>query len=145
MADAQELSGRQLLIKIGNGATPEVFAPMCLVNTDRGVQWGSDATRGVTPNCENPEKPAWQWSEVDGLMGTITGAGTLHLPNVPTMDAWFRSGESKNVQVWLGAHGHWPGAFKLTAWEVTGARNGKAQASLTLESDGEVGEYEVET
>lgn len=144
MAAAQELPGKQLLIKVGNGATPEIFAPLCLINTERGIAWGSEATRGVTPDCDpvTPDAPDWQWSEVDGLMATITGAGSLHRPNVPTMDAWYRSGAAKNIQVWLGTDGYWEGAFKLTQWEVTGNKTGKAQASVTLESDGIVAPYE---
>ena len=143
MAAAQELPGRQLLIKFGDGETPEVFTTKCLINTDRGIVWSTETQRGVTPDCDNPEDPGWQWAEIDGLMATINGAGTLNIPDIPFFDTWFRSGESKNIQVWVGTVGYWPGAFKLSGWEVTGQRNGKAQASVTIESDGEVSAYVV--
>jgi predicted secreted protein len=141
MAAISTIRGSQLLIKVGNGASPEVFSHPCLINTARGIQFQSNNNKIITPDCDNPDDPAWTEVVKDGLSATITGAGTLDTASVAAYDTWYVSPLSKNVQVWLGAVGHWPGAFLLTQWGITGDRGNKAQVSLTLESDGALGAY----
>lgn len=145
MALVKTLAGSQLLVQIGDGASPEVFAADCLINTDRGIQFQSETNRQTVPDCDAPEDPGWSELTVDGLSATITGAGMLHTTSTPDWDDWFRSGASKNVRVKLNGvvlangGGYWAGAFKLTGWEVSGTRKEKATVSITLESDGVVG------
>lgn len=145
MAIVNSLSGTALLVQIGDGTLPtEVFAADCLINTDRGIQFASDENRQVIPDCDNPDDPAWQTLDKDGLTATITGAGMLHTTSVPDWSAWFAANTAKNCRVLLSGvavgsgGGHWAGAFKLTSWEVTGARNARAEVSVTLGSDGPV-------
>ena len=139
------MNGKSLLVQIGDGESPEVFAHDCLINTTRGIQFASETNRETLPNCpDDDDTPGWSVVTVDGLSATINGAGMLHTTSVPDWDAWFRSGESKNVRVLLNnvssakGGGHWAGPFKLTGWEVGGERTGRATSSVTLESDGEV-------
>lgn len=144
MAAVKAMNGTSLLVQIGDGASPEVFAHDCLINTERGIAFASETNRQVIPDCDTPETPAWSVVNKDGLSATITGAGMLHTASVAEWAAWFASDDAKNVRVLLSGvtlangGGHWAGAFKLTAWEVTGTRNEKAQVSVTLESDGAV-------
>ena len=144
MAAVKAMNGTSLLVQIGDGGSPEVFAHDCLINTERGIAFASETNRQVIPDCDTPEAPAWSVVNKDGLSATITGAGMLHTASVPDWDAWFNSDDAKNVRVLLNGvtlvngGGHWAGAFKLTAWEITGTRNEKAQVSVTLESDGAV-------
>ncbi|MFN3746703.1 MAG: phage tail tube protein [Hyphomicrobiaceae bacterium] len=143
MAQVQTLNGTQLLVQVGDGADPEVFAHDCLINTDRGIQFSADQNRQVVPDCEDPDTPAWSELSLDGLSAVINGAGMLHTPSVAGWFAWFTSGASKNVRVRVNAAaaaggGYWAGRFKLTDFEVTGARNEKSTVSVTLGSDGPV-------
>ncbi|MBL0374035.1 phage tail protein [Rhizobium sp. KVB221] len=145
MAPVKAMNGTSLLIQIGDGATPtELFAHDCLINTDRGIQFQSETNRQTIPDCDTPDALAWQSLSMDAKSATITGAGMVHTASIPEWHEWFDSGESKNVRVLLNAvsaangGGHWAGKFKLTGWEVTGARNEKATSSVTLESDGAV-------
>lgn len=143
MAQPTTIAGTSLLIKIGDGASAEVFAHPCLINADRGIQFGSNANAVVVPDCADPEAPGWNQGTKDGLSATITGAGVLDnvLATIQAYDTWFRSDDTKNVRVYLGAVGFWQGAFKLTQWSITGARGGKAEVSLTLESEGSVNAF----
>lgn len=136
MAAIQKIRGTQLYIKVSNGADPEVFAHPCLINTKRGIQFTSSTNKIIVPDCDNPDDPAWSEAVKDSLGATISGAGTLDVAAVEDYDEWFRSPESKNVQVWLAALGHWQGAFHLTSFEITGDRGGLAEVTITLESDG---------
>lgn len=144
MAPVKYLNGTQLLVQIGDGASPEVFTADCLINTDRGISFESETNRQVIPDCTNPDDPAWSVMDKDGLSATITGSGMLHTSSVAEWFEWFNGNTGKNVRVLFNGvslangGGHWAGSFKLTGFEVTGARNEKSQVSVTLESDGVV-------
>lgn len=145
MAPVKAINGTSLLVQIGDGATPtELFEADCLINTDRGIQFASETNRQTIPDCLALDELAWQSLSKDGLTATINGAGMLHTPSVEDWWDWFNSDLAKNVRVLLSGvsaadgGGYWQGAFKLTAFEVTGARNEKATCTVTLESDGPV-------
>lgn len=145
MAKPTTLPGSQLYIKIGDGASPEVFAHPCLINAERGIQFSSQGSDEIVPDCATPENPAWMEHTKDGLQATITGSGKLNTSDIEDFDEWFRSKDPKNVQVWAGALGHWVGSFHLTEWSVTGNRGTKAECSITLKSDGVVTAYSPAT
>lgn len=141
MTAITKLKGTALYIKIGNAASPEVFTHPCLINTKRGIKFTSKTNEVIIPDCDNPDDPAWTTAIKDGLKATIDGAGMIDnvLATIQFYDLWYRDPDPKNVQVWLGTVGRWPGAFHLTNWDITGERNNYAEVSLTLESDGALG------
>jgi hypothetical protein len=142
MAQPDTLRATQLYIKIGNGASPEVFLHPCIINTNRGIQFQSSGQDIAIPDCDDPEALAWTDHEKMELSATITAAGILDLDSIDTWDAWFRSPDAKNIQVWLGTRGHWTGAYKLTDWNATGSgRGAKAEATFTMKSHGVIGAY----
>lgn len=143
MAQPTTIKGTQLYIKIGDGASPEVFTHPCLINSERGVTFRSNTSDIVVPDCENPEDPAFRELVKDALSMGVTGAGILDnlLTTIQTYTTWWKSDDAKNVQVWLGTVGYWQVAMKLTEFEVTGERNNKAQVAITLESDGVVADF----
>ncbi|SEQ33031.1 Phage tail tube protein [Faunimonas pinastri] len=141
MTSPSTISGTRLLIKVGDGASPQVFVHPCLINAERGIQWGSTSNDDVVPDCDAPEAPGWNQTTKDGLNATITGAGKLDTSDIAFWDTWFRSDDAKTIQVWVADKGYWSGEFKLTEWSITGDRGSKATVSLTLKSDGEVGAF----
>jgi hypothetical protein len=141
----ETVRGSQLFIKVGDGASPEVFAHPCLINTQRGIQFQSQANKTIVPDCDNPDDPAWTLVTKDQLGATINGSGTLNVADVEDYDAWFRSADPKNVEVWLGTKGHWAGSFHCTNFNVTGDRGSFAQVTITLESEGVVAAFVAAT
>lgn len=143
MTAVKSMNGTKLLVQIGDGASPEVFTHDCLINTERSVQFSSDTNQTVIPDCDNPDAPGWKETMVDGLSASVTGAGMLHTASVADWFAWFASGAPKNVRIKndvsaANGGGYWSGAFLLTAFEETGARNDKATVSVTLTSTGAI-------
>ena len=140
MAEPTTITGDQILIQIGDGASPEVFSHPCLINTDRGIQWSANVISELVPDCADPSAPAWNSTEVDGLGASISGAGMYDLASEAMFYAWFISGDSKNVKVKTGTTGGstYTGAFKLTEFGVSGARKTRATASVSLVSTGVV-------
>ncbi|MUZ65334.1 phage tail tube protein [Agrobacterium vitis] len=143
MAPVKGLKGEKLLIQIGDGATPEVFAIDCLINTDRGIKFSSDTTDTNLPDCDNPGAPAWKFRNKDGFAAEISGAGKTHTPSLKLFWDWFNSDDGKNCRVLVDATaanggGYWVGSFKCTDFEVTGTPKEYADCSITLQSDGVV-------
>ena len=144
MAPVPRVQGSKLLVQIGDGAAPEVFAADCLINTSRGIQFQSDTTQTVMPDCDNPDDPAWKSLQKDGLTATISGAGMLYTASLSEWFTWFNSDNAKNVRFLLNVPlasggGYWQGAFKLTDFQPqTDGNKDVATCSVTLVSDGPV-------
>ncbi len=141
--EMKTLNGEQLLIQIGDGASPETFAHDCLINTERGIAFAADMQEFVIPNCLTPEDPAWKETTKDGLSASINGAGMVHTSSVESFFNWYTSKNTKNVRVNVNVAGsdgggYWSGAFHLSAFEITGTRKEKATVSITLVSSGAV-------
>lgn len=141
MALAETMNGEKLLIQIGDGATTEVFAHPCLVNTDRGIQFSSDTSDNLLVDCLNPSDPAWYEREKDGLSATVNGSGKLHTSSIAMFFNWWKGADPKNVRIKVDVTsakggGYWQGAFHCTEFEVSGTRKEKAETSITLISTG---------
>lgn len=145
MAAVKHMRGVKLLIKVGDGAEPsEAFTTYCSINSDRGISFAAQTNDQVIPDCDDPDLTAWLGREKVSISGDISGAGMLNTPDTEAFFNWVASANTRNVQVHLdgvaGADGggYWQGAYHCTAFNVTGARGGKAECTITLSSDGEV-------
>lgn len=143
MALVKAVSGSKLLIAIGNGASPEVFAHGCTINGQRAISLQAETNDFVLPDCDAPEAMAWLSREKRALGATISGEGVLNSTDLETYFQWFVSADGRNVRTILdvtGANGggYMAGRFLLTALEVSGNRGEKVSVSLTLLSDGVV-------
>ena len=142
MAPVPSVTGSKLLVKIGDGGSPETFAHDCLINTSRGIQFQSDTNQVIMPDCDNPDDPAWKSVQKDGLSATISGAGMLYTASVKDWFDWFNSDNAKNIQVAINVAlasggGYWSGAFKLSDFQVQAGGNKEvAEVTVTLVSDG---------
>lgn len=133
--------GTKLLIKVGDGASPETFAHYCSINAEREFALEANVNESINIDCDDPDAAAWVDREVESLSGQITGAGTMNTPDWRELRTWFTSGEPRNVQVVLNVSAVdggeiATGAFLLTNLSKTGDRGGKIQASMTLQSTG---------
>jgi len=144
MAAVKHMRGVKLLIKVGDGASPEQFTTYCSINSDRGISFTAQTNDFVVPDCADPDAMAWLVREKVSLSGDITGAGILNTPDTKAFFDWATSTDTRNVQVHLdgvsGANGggYWQGAYHCTDFTVNGTQGDKAQCSISLASDGEV-------
>jgi len=143
MAQATTVRGSALLIKVGDGADPEVFAHPCSINAERGLAFAAETRNNNVPDCDDPEAVVWQGTEKSSKGATITGSGTLNAEDQDLFFDWFESELTKNVKVFTnitGATGGriYTGAFHLTQFEITGNLGEKVQVRVTLVSDGAV-------
>lgn len=143
MAAVNHTRGVKLVLKVGDGASPEVFTALCSINAERGVTFNAQTNDQTIPDCTDPDAMAWVSREVETLSLDVTGGGMLDKGNVKTMWDWWQSGDSRNCKVILDDDTAanvitWTGAFKLPTFDLTGNRGEKVQTSLSLSSDGEV-------
>ena len=143
MAKPKKYTGEKLLVQIGDGGDPEVFAHDCLINTERGVEYQTQTQEEYLPDCDNLDAVPDRTVEVTGKGVVITGAGVIHSSSWDDWFNWWKSGAAKNVKVKenvLAADGGGTetGRYKLTSLSRTGAYKQNVTVSVTLTSDGEV-------
>lgn len=144
MALVKTLSGSKLLIQIGDGADPEVFAHDCMINTSRSFGVAKSVNSFAVIDCDNPDDPAWVELVADQLSSEVSGAGMLHTSSIGTWFGYATSKEPVNVRILLNgvalADGglHFAGQYQVTALEVTGNRGDKVEVSVSLSSNGPV-------
>ena len=117
--------GYQLAVLKGDGAGPEVFTPVCIINTSRGIMSGSRVIETVVPFCgTDADEPAWVERAVDELSRNIDGDGVLDTASLLLMNTWYESGQPSNVRMVLIANtldGYWGGSAVLPNFEVAGS------------------------
>ena len=143
MAQPEHFNGAQILIKVGDGADPEVFTHPCLINSTRAVQINTSVNEFVIPDCANPEDPAWLELEKDSTSVTVTGEGISDGASLLSYTQWAVGKDTKNLEVVIGANVtngiKLTGAFMLTEFQPGGGdRKEKSTSSLTLRSSGPV-------
>lgn len=130
--------GRALLLKRGDGASPEVFTTIAGLTT-KGIA-GANGTLDVTTDDDDGEKRLLAGKY--GLGYTISASGIAK--DDATFDAIrtaFIAGTVSNYQVVVPgstANGTWLGSFAITAFEETGETDGALSFNITLESAGDV-------
>jgi len=134
--------GAKLIIKLGDGATPEVFTAPCGINT-RGINFTKATNETNVPDCADPEAPSWTERGIVSMSTEVSGNGVLAMENLTNWQAFLDSTVSKNCQIWIDVPstdhgGHWDGKFHLTGFNVTGEIGNKVQAAITMQSDGPV-------
>lgn len=141
MAQAKAVRGTKILVKIGDGGSPETFTHNCSVNGARSFQLSSQTNDVNVPDCDDPDLIAWIEREKVSLGATIQGAGICNTPDVEFFFNYAKDSDPRNVRVVVdvaGADGggYFAGAFLCTDFQVNGDRGSKADVSITLQSSG---------
>lgn len=143
MAAVKHARGVALLLKLSNGASPEVLTIYCSINAARGITFTSATNDFSIPDCVDLDKIAWLAREKVSLSVGVTGAGILNTPDVKPFFDWWKSEDSRTCEIVVdvpAADGGviFAGKLHLTEFSITGDRGAKQEVSITLASDGEV-------
>lgn len=134
----------KLVLKVGNGATPEVFTPLCSINAARGITFNANTTEDSVPDCDDLEKVQWLIREKVSLSVDISGAGKIHKTDVKQMVDWHASPEPTNCIVVLDDADadnviQFKGAYHLNTFSMSGDPGSPSVTSdIALQSTGEV-------
>ena len=133
-------SGRKIRILRGDGASPEVFTALSGARED-----------GITLNGEliditDKQDGGWRtYLEEDGASPVESPYGLQSMSisssgvsvDATLINDWV-NGIARNYQIEIGDEGTFEGRFMIASLEKSGAHNGEATYSLTLESSGAV-------
>ena len=135
MAPAQTLRFGQMLIELGDGATPvESFSRPCGLTSK---QFSRKAQVGETnvPDCDDEDAPAHIERDTTGFTTDITGSGVVDAVDQATWEAWLASGAKKNVRVTIGTN-VWIVPSVLTDFTFTGTRGQKLTFNVAIAGSG---------
>lgn len=126
--------GKDLLIKIGDGASPESFA------TVAGLRAATLAFNAQSIDVTNADSTD-RWRELLAGGGvrsaTLSGSGVFKdAASDATLRAAFFAGTAGNYQVVIPSFGTVTGPFKITALSYDGPYDGELKLSLALASAG---------
>ncbi len=143
MAAVKHARGVKLLLKVGDGSSPESFTAFCTINAARSIKGTVSTNSFNIPDCTDPDLLAWVSREKVALEYAVSGAGILDTDDVQDFSDWLADENPKNCQIVVDvpmADGGviFEGAFHLTDFEITGDRGKKMEATISLASDGEV-------
>lgn len=138
----KEASGLKLLLKKGDGASPEVFAAMCSI-TAKSISFDGTENTFDIPDCEDAEAIAWLVSEIQNKRVVVTGSGTLNTPDFDEFYEWWDDGSKVNCQLVIdvpSADGGriLEGGFRLPNFQLVGNRGEKMNVTITVASDGPI-------
>lgn len=131
--------GRALLVKIGDGADPEVFSNLCGLNS-KAMTINNSSIDVTTPDCSSPGGALWT-ETLNGLKNvTITGDGFFEdsASELRMNTIAMAADNVGNFTVTVPAFGTYAGAFRIASLEFGGETEGGVTYSLSLESTGAV-------
>lgn len=130
------------LIKIGNGASPEVFVTSC-GKQDITFNFAANSTDRFVRDCTKPGEVPFRKAKVTGKQMDVTAAG---LTDATTYGAEFDMvGTYKNIKIELYSDdgtdagdllGTVAGKFLIGSLNVSAPRDGDASVEMTLASHG---------
>jgi TP901-1 family phage major tail protein len=127
--------GSALLIKIGDGASPEVFTTVgglrstTITLNDEAVDVTNKDSSGVRTLLAN--------AGVQSM--SVSGSGVFtDSTSENSIKTAFGAASFKNYQLIVPALGTWQGAFMISSLEYAGEYNGEVTYSISLESSGSI-------
>lgn len=137
--------GRLLLVKIGDGNSPETFNNLCGLTT-KTVTINNNAYDVTTADCTTPGGQLWR--EVQTGMRSISISGNGYFEDATTeatlRTAAYGSGQSDltdavaSFQVVIPDFGTFEGTFHIDSLEYGGAQEDGVTYSISLSSSGYV-------
>ena len=131
------------LIKIGDGASPEVFTLICGL-TDATINEAAQSQDRYVRDCTTPGAVPFRKTKVNGKALDVTGSGLSNVDQYQTLRAALGVVKNYNVEFYAddgtdagSLLGTVAGAFRMTANNLNAPREGAAQAQINLASDGE--------
>jgi hypothetical protein len=143
MARPTTYVGSSVALFLESSTTPGTYLRPCGLN-NHTASFSKEFQTVEVPDCDDPELPAWIERGVQSLDFSASGTGILA---VEAVDEWwdaFNTTESINARIYIGkpddaTNGrYWQGKVHVSGFEVTGERGGKAQATVSIVSDGEL-------
>lgn len=135
MADGQQL-GRLLFIRIGDGASPEVFKNLCGLNA-RSFNMSANEVDTTIGNCENPAETPQKTAEPGIKNRTFTGSGKyVSGADTKKFQQYVEAAIKFNAEVNVPGLGTFTGPWFVSEFEFSGELEGNMDFSATFVAAG---------
>jgi TP901-1 family phage major tail protein len=127
--------GSEFLLKIGDGAGPEVFTAI------GGFRSNSFKINNETVDITNKDSAGVRTLMAGGGITSFSASGSgvfMDDTAFATAEAAARGNTQDNWQIIVPDYGTYTGAFNLTGLEYAGEHNGEATYTINLESAGTI-------
>lgn len=128
--------GRLLLVKIGDGASPEVFANVCGIQT-RSFNLSATEVDTTIPDCDNPGDAVVRTAEPGIVNRTFSGSGKF--VSGATSDILMdhvNAATVFNAQVVVPGLGEYEGSWMVSEFEFSGEMEGNMDFNATFVAAG---------
>lgn len=131
--------GRALLIKIGDGATPEVFSVLCGLNS-KTLTINNNEYDVTTADCTDPGGALWTEVQTGAKRVAVAGNGYFEdsAAEARANTVAMADDATANLQIVVPGLGTFAGAFLMSSLEWGGEMEGGTTYSVSLASSGEV-------
>lgn len=131
--------GRELLIKIGDGAATEVFTTVCGLTT-QSIQINGEDIDVTTVDCDDPTGPLFRQTLGGVKSVTVSGNGTFKNKTVLTtiVNLALAKENAANFEVIIPGFGTFAGNFRCNTVGMGGEMEGGVTQELSLNSNGTV-------
>lgn len=128
--------GRLLLVKIGNGASPEVFTNVCGIQT-RSFNLSATEVDTTIPDCEDPGAVVQRTAEPGIVNRTFTGSGKfVSGATAAILTGHVNAATTFNAQVVVPGLGEYEGRWFVSEFEFSGEMEGNMDFSATFVAAG---------
>lgn len=128
----------KFIVKLGDGAEPEVFAAPCGF-TSKSLQLTKTLSEVSIPDCNEPDAPIVIGRDVQSLSASISGEGVLAAEAVEAwMDA-YNSTDSVSVQLEITFSSgvlKFVGKMHVATISLGAEQGGRVTISVEMQSDG---------
>jgi hypothetical protein len=141
MAQPSTAKFGNMLIEIGDDATPPVYAAPCGF-TSKGITLSKNLSEVNIPDCDNPDDPIWVGRDVTSQSATITGEGVAAGESLPDWNDAFMSTDPVPMRVTVEYEGVgskvYEGKFHVDSEAITVEAGGRVSLAINATSDGAI-------
>ncbi|APE43414.1 hypothetical protein BOO69_08285 [Sulfitobacter alexandrii] len=133
---------KRLVVQLGDGEDPEVFAHTCGANTF-GITLTNNLGENTVLDCDDPlDVPAVIVRHLESQDTSVTISGMVTTEAWPTWRGWADGGTEKNIKIFLDETaanngGFWTLPAYLTSLELGKENSGKVTFSATISGAGQ--------
>ena len=138
MTKATTVSFGSFVVKVGDGASPEVFTSPCGL-TSKGFNITNNVAETLVPDCTDPDAPTDIERGVISRSSEISGDGVLASESFSVWQTWADDGLPRNCKVYPKgpSGGYWAGQYILTSFNMSAPGVGqKCTGQVQLQSTG---------
>lgn len=140
MAQPKTLRFGKFVIELADPETPGAFIAPCAF-TQKGLEFTANVSTQQIPDCDDPDAPYWEATEVTSLSMRLTASGLLALEHLDLWRATFFGAVAVPARVKIdetlaNGGGKYAGGLVLTSFNHSASLGQKAEISVSGQGDG---------